>query len=150
MSRRTTKPAAPVGAGPAGKLDELAGDGLKEARSVLLAFTRSGMAQRKKRPVDFNDPMQVAALEVLGKISSDPQGSASVGAWMHRLKDRGAGHFTPLHGASEGLHVLVLDAPAVAELWEAMAAHRAAVEKYGQLQADLAKLARLRRMRGAA
>jgi len=164
--RRTPKPAAdqsaPIRPGPgvnvfleslkgrriAGepdpRLDELRNDELKEAQSILHGFTRAGAAQRPQRPRNFNDRYEVAALEVLGKITADPCASDSAGAWAQRLKDRGAGHCTPLHGAAEGLHVLVLDAQAVAELWDAMAGHRASVASYAQLQADLAQLRKLR------
>lgn len=159
--RRTVKPAAaPVRPGPgvnvflerlkggriAGEpdpaLDELLGD-LKEARSVLHGFTRAGEPKRPRRPVDFDDPIQRSVLALQGKISADPRSSSNVGAWLSRVKDRGVGHCTPLQGAAEGLHVLVLDAQAVAELWAALDGHRASVARYGQLQADLTQLRKL-------
>jgi hypothetical protein len=164
--RRTPKPAAdqsePVRPGPGvnafleslkgrriagepdAKLDDLRGHELKEARSILQGFTRAGAPQRPRRPVDFDDPIQRSVLELQGKIMADPRPSGNVGAWLSRMKDRGAGHCTPLQGAAEGLHVLVLDAPAVAEMWAAMDGHRASVASYAQLQADLAQLRKLR------
>ncbi len=138
-ARRTTKLAAQV-------------DDLTAAQAVLRRFTQKGAITRAVdfKPVrrfDFNDRLSVAALELRGQMATDPALSSDAGAWLARLKSRGAGHCSALHGAGEGLHVLVLDARAVAELQDAAAEHRAAVERFDQLQADLAELAR-RRGRG--
>lgn len=119
-------------------------EGLGDAQAVLQRFTRSGRAQRAKRPVNFNNIFEVAALELRGRSASDPVTHDTIGAWLCRMKERGAGHCTPLQGAAEGLHVLVLDARAVADLWAAVGEHRASVASYAQLQSELAQLRKLR------
>lgn len=129
---------------PDPSLDELGDDELDDARELLHGFTCAGAAQRPRRRINFNDPIAVATLELQGRLFTDPRTSCGVGAWLARLKDRGAGHCTPLNGAAEGLHMLMLDAQAVAELWDAMAAHRASVASYEELQADLAQLRKLK------
>lgn len=132
---------------PSPALDHLAPDDLADAQAVLHRFSLAG--RKKRRPVrtDFNDPYAVATLELLSRRQADPRTTGSIGAWVHRMQERGLGHCSPLHGAAEGLHVLVLDAQAVAELYDAVAEQRAAVERFSQLQADLAELAE-RRSRG--
>lgn len=130
--------ARPV-AGSAESLGEM-----KEARAILRRFTSAGRAQRARRPVNFNDVYEVAALELRGKCATDPLTQDTLGAWLYRAKSRGAGSCTPLQGGAEGLHVLVLDAQAVAELWKAASDHRDSVASYAQLQSDLAQLGRLR------
>lgn len=124
-------------------------DDLTVAQAVLGRFTQAGAITRAvefnpKRRVDFSDPFAVRTLELRGRMETDPSSSAHIGAWLCRLKSRGFGYSSALRGAAEGLHVLVLDAQAVAELQEAAAEHRAAVERFSQLQADLAELARRR------
>lgn len=124
-----------------------AADELKDTRAILDRFTRAGRAQREQRPVNFDDGIEVAALELCGRITRDPRESSEVGAWLSRMKLRGSGVCTPLHGAAEGLHVLVLDAHAVVELWEALADHEEKIARYAKLRDDLG---RLREMREAA
>jgi hypothetical protein len=118
------------------------------AAKVLHGFTLAGRTRRKPRPTDFNNPMDVAALELLCRVQADPRTTSRVGAWAHRLQERGAGqaaplragHCTPLYGPGEGLHLLVLDGQALAELRQAMADHADKVADYEQRRADLAHL----------
>lgn len=130
---------------PSPALDHLTADDLVYAQAVLRRFSLAGRPKRQLARTDFNDPFSVATLEILSRVQADPRISNRVGAWAHRMQERGAGRCSPLHGTAEGLHVLVLDAQAVAELREAMAAHRDSVADYLQRQADMEQL---RKMRG--
>lgn len=119
-------------------------DDLKDTQAILHQFTRAGRAQRVQRPVNLNDEIEVVALELLGRITSDPRNSTGVGAWLSRMKLRGSGVCTPLHGAAEGLHVLVLDAQAMVELTGALADHEEQIASYENLHNDLARIRKMR------
>lgn len=117
------------------------GERLAAAQAALAKFTLAGCTSAALQPRDLTDPFQVAALELLEKrCSCEVRRPAGLGAWLRNAINRGAGACTPLRGAADGLHVLVLDARAVAELLEQLAIH-------DRRQGDLV---RLRRMRGAA
>lgn len=117
---------------------------LKDAKALLQGFTKAGRVGRARRPRNFQDPIQVATVELACRITRDPRAASSVGAWLARMKQRGAGQCTPLLGAGEGLAVLVLDAQAVADMWQAASEHQECLARYDELQADLAELRRLR------
>lgn len=114
-----------------------AGADLRETQAVLQRFTLARREQQAPRQVNLNDPFAVAVLRSRGEREQQPDLSDSVAAWLCRLEARGAGRCTP---TAEGLHLLVLDSRAVAELQVSMTKHRRKMASYAQLQADLARL----------
>lgn len=116
------------------------GENLSGARSVLAQFTEEGRSHAALQPSDLTDRCSVAVLGMLEKMqASEERNPADLGAWLRMAMNRGVGTCSPLRGAADGLHVLVLDAQAVAAMLQRLAIH-------DRIAADVV---RLRRMRGA-
>lgn len=133
---------ARIASGPAQRAEP---EALDEARSVLQPFASRGKSKRTPRTIDINDRIAVAGLEMAAEMAQPPLTTPYTGAWLARMKERGAGHCAPLPGAAEGLHLLVLDRQGMAELSEAIADFQLHVDRYEQLMVDAAELRRLQR-----
>ena len=122
---------------------------MRAARKALQPSNSGRKVKRTPRPIDINDRIAVAAIEMAAEMArgQPPLKEPYTGAWLARMKQRGAGHCSPLPGAAEGLHLLVLDREGMAELSEAMAEFQQHVECHEQLMVDAAELQRLKRLR---